>query len=251
MKRYIAFPAVAATVWAQQAGQSEAEKALRVQVDRFYQLMLDKKYREAEKLVADQSKDDYYNGGKPEFESVKVLKVEMLPDRLHARVTMSGSIARLAFGTRQIFESRFETHWMMEGGEWRWFIDKQAGVMTPFGRMNTAPQPGAKPDMTGKAPELDVLMNSVHLDRETVTLSANERVATVKLSNDLPGQVSFELTPASLAGISIVASTRQIPGNGSASVEFRMVDREKATGGTVQVIVAPLGRSLPVKIQVQ
>src|SRR5947209_3247335 len=85
MKRYMVFPALAATVWAQQAGQSEAEKALRAQVDRFYQLMLDKKYREAEKLVADQSKDDYYNGSKPEFESVKVLKVEVLPDRLHAR----------------------------------------------------------------------------------------------------------------------------------------------------------------------
>ena len=67
MDRRLLFPAVADTAWAQQSSPEAvaAEKALRERVQQFYQLQQDKKYRDAEAIVADDTKDSYYAARNP------------------------------------------------------------------------------------------------------------------------------------------------------------------------------------------
>ncbi len=81
MKRIFLYPLVPAIAWSQQAAtttqapMSEAETALRARVGEFYQLLVDKKFRQAESLVVEDSKDMYYNWGKPDIKGfdIKVL----------------------------------------------------------------------------------------------------------------------------------------------------------------------------------
>ena len=79
MDRRLLFPAIAATAWAQQPSQPSTE-ALRDRVQQYYQMMVDKKYRQAEAMVAMESKEDYYNGKK--IKHYKVCRLKVFFDQL-------------------------------------------------------------------------------------------------------------------------------------------------------------------------
>jgi len=80
------FPAVAITAWAQQTNPAaaKAEKALRARVEQFFQLQVDKKFRQVEPMVAADSKDLYYNASKPDLKAFEVQKVELLDHNTRA-----------------------------------------------------------------------------------------------------------------------------------------------------------------------
>ena len=89
MDRRLIFPAVAITAWAQQPPPAppEVEAALRARVEQFYQLEIDKKFRQAEAFVAEDTKDDYYNGSKPAIKASSIQKIEWSDNNTRARVT--------------------------------------------------------------------------------------------------------------------------------------------------------------------
>ncbi|MDE3197914.1 MAG: hypothetical protein KGN84_16315, partial [Acidobacteriota bacterium] len=100
MDRRLLFPAVAATAWAQQASPAaaEAEKALRDRVQQFYQLQVDKKYRQAEAIVADDTKDLYYEMGKPDIIAFSLGTVELLDGGMKANVLVKAKLRLLMAG---------------------------------------------------------------------------------------------------------------------------------------------------------
>ena len=71
-RRWIIFPTIAVTSAAQTPATPASEKALRARVSEFFQLQVDKKFRQAEALVATESRDDYYDSSKPKMESFKI-----------------------------------------------------------------------------------------------------------------------------------------------------------------------------------
>ena len=79
MDRKLLLPVVAVTAWAQQANPAavEAEKAVRARAQEFFDLQVGKKYRQGEAMVAEDSKDDYYNGDKYSFKSFTIQRVEL------------------------------------------------------------------------------------------------------------------------------------------------------------------------------
>src|SRR4051794_20209879 len=93
-RRFLLPIAAVTTVWAQQqspeAAQAEAE--LRARVDQFFQLQVDKKFRQAESLVADDSKDAYYDGNKYNIKGFKIDTIQLLDDNTRAKVTIKGRV---------------------------------------------------------------------------------------------------------------------------------------------------------------
>jgi len=56
----------------------EAKQALIGRVQEYYKLLQDKKFRQAEKrLVAEESKEDYYAGKKPDIKGFDIARVEV------------------------------------------------------------------------------------------------------------------------------------------------------------------------------
>src|SRR4051812_48984270 len=122
MDRRFLFPALAATAWAQQAPQpaQAATEALRDRVQQYYQLMEDKKYRQAEGMVAEESKEDYYVGRKPDLKGFEVMSLD-LTDEHTAKVTVRAKIMMLMPGAgAQIFDMPSPTYWKIEQGVWCW-----------------------------------------------------------------------------------------------------------------------------------
>src|SRR4051795_5429639 len=97
MNRKLLLVLVAATAFAEKNNPAvtKAEKALRARAQQFFQLETDKKYREGEALVATDSKDEYYNGGKYNIKAFTIQKVEFLDKNKRAKVTINAKVTLL------------------------------------------------------------------------------------------------------------------------------------------------------------
>src|SRR5580692_7030921 len=88
MDRRLLFPAIAVTAWAQQVSpaSADAEKAVRARAEKFLQLEVDKNFRAAWALVADDTQDYFFNSGRPDIRSFVIDKVELSDDNTRAKV---------------------------------------------------------------------------------------------------------------------------------------------------------------------
>ncbi len=206
MDRRLLFPVIAITAWAQQQPAQPAAEALRDRVRQYYQLMVEKKYRQAEAMVAEESKDDYYAGQKPEIKAFEITMLDLQTETT-AKVTIRIKVLVLMPGAgAQIFDVPSATYWKLENGAWNWYIPAETKGLTPFGKMqpNSAAGTGTGMDMKGAAPggidnpDIGALINQIKLDQTSVSLSAQEPSRTVTITNGLPGPLDVSLDPHSL-----------------------------------------------------
>src|SRR5579863_2298736 len=189
-------PVAAATAWAQQPSPAaaEAEAALRARVEQFYKLQVDKKFRQAESMVAEDSKDEYYNRAKQDIKGFSIQQVEFLDNNTRARVTTKGRVVlREPHIGAQEFEFSLLTSWKIENAEWVWYIDPEISARTPFGIIK--PPAGTAQGATAPEPvRMDVatLMCLVTVDTSSVTLNASNPEQTVTVTNHMPGPVTLE-----------------------------------------------------------
>jgi hypothetical protein len=245
-------PVAAATVWAQEPAPpaADVEAALRSRVEQFYQLQVDKKFRQAEALVAEDSKDDYYNRAKPDIKGFSIQKIEWLENNAHARVTLRAKMTiKVAQLADQVFDLPVTGFWKMENGQWDWYIDRDLSGQTPFGRM-APPAANAKGPAERPPVKMDVatLMNQVTLDGASVTLSAANPVQTITLSNNMPGVVNLALTDPKLEGISIEVERSSLNAGEKSAIRFRRTGDAKSSG-VVRVVAAPLNKVFEIRVR--
>ena len=95
---------------------------------------MDKKFRQAEAFVAEDTKDLYFAGKKPELHGFTVQKVELLENNTKAKVTVKTKSSMMMMGVGRLpFEMPTETLWKVENGSWVWYVDSKAPLQTPFG----------------------------------------------------------------------------------------------------------------------
>jgi hypothetical protein len=254
MDRRLIFPAVAITAWAQQPAQppgaAEAEAALRARVDEFYKLQVQKKFRQAEAMVADDSKDDYYDRAKQQISGFSLQQVEMLDNNTRARVTVKAKVTlRAALVGSQDFELPLLTSWKVENGQWMWFVDPETRGRTPFGTITpTAGGPTNGSSLATGNVDIKDIMNQVTIDRAAVTLSASSPEQTVTLTNHLPGPVSLELTKTQMRDLSIELEKSRLNGGESSTIRFRQTGSSRSSG-TVRVVVSPLNKVFSIEVR--
>ena len=259
MDRRLLFPAVAATVWAQQTSPvaAEAEKALRERVQQFYQLQTDEKYRQAESMVADDTKDDYYVSRKPKIKGFTIEKIEMSPDLMAAKVLIKARVLVLMMGAgAQVFEMPTPTTWKLEDGEWRWYITAEAKVSTPFGKINTnADKGGTTPRTKGEAPggvehpDLGALQGQISIDTTSVELTRNKRDQTVTITNGLPGPLDLRVDPHAekIAGLSVKADKTHLESGQAGMIQFHLTG-DKKLSDMVEIIAFPLNKVFDIQV---
>lgn len=254
--RWIVYPSIALAAVAQTPAVSEAEKALRPRVEEFFQYQLEGKYRQAEALVAEESKDEYYAARKPPIEGFKISKVEFL-DANRARVTVLSKAKVAIMGAApQVFEVPSVSSWKLDGGKWCWYIDQELARQTPFGTF----KPGKAADtsdpsalfkgVNGAAPSIETLQKSVSIQPDSVELVPGGPAKTVVVTNDLPGNVTVRVADRAtpIAGLvvdkkSIVLATKQ-------KGEFSMRAQEGSKfNEAVTFLVEPFNRTVTVQVK--
>ena len=181
---------------------AEVDGALRARVNEFFTMQLNHQFRQAEALVAEDTKDFYYEAKKPNFKSFRIDGIEYSSDLQTAVVTIRGKNDVL-FAGAGIVEMDFaeRSKWKIENGKWCWYFDKDSLLNTPFGRVKAAPSDGAKPPSDGagpvsplgpfRSPSAAALRGgAVQVDRAQIQLDAgNPQPAVINLKNILPGPV--------------------------------------------------------------
>jgi hypothetical protein len=251
-RRLLLFP-TAAVVWAQQTppAAEEAKQALISRVNQYYQLMQDKKYRQAEAFVAEESKDDYYDGKKPDIKGFEVTRVEM-EDQTTATVTVKMKLVVLMMGVgAQIFDMPTPTHWKLENGQWNWYIPDEAKHGTPFGKMSTNQDSGGKADLDGKgrAPEFGALVNQVTIDKTAVNLTADAPDDTVVIQNGLPGPLNLRLDPHAehIQGLSVTVDKLTLEPGEKAAMRLHWNGAGKISD-LVEIVAFPINRPYDISV---
>lgn len=253
----------AGLVFAQEAPvapMSAEETALRERVQQFYQLQLDKKFRQAEAYVAEASKDDYYNSNKGNFTAFRITAVEFLEPGKVAKVTVKAKISVVMIGANgpMSMEMPYTNKWIVEDGKWVLKIEIPEFIDTPFGKFKAKPgtdtssgAPGGMPGMP-KIPPVSDFKKMVQADKASVTLTAAAPEDTVTVKNNMPGVVDLRIE--SIPGIDAQADKLHLNAGESALVRIRRApgtSNDTKSSGTLRIIAAPLQIVMEVQVAAQ
>jgi hypothetical protein len=248
--RRLLFPAVAIAAYGQQSSPEAvaAETALRARAQQFFDMQVAKKYRQAEAMVADESKDAYYDGDRFNITNYTIQKVELTDNNTKASVTIKTKMKLIApvIGPFDM-DAMPKTQWKLQNGEWVYFIDQELALMTPAGKMH--PGTGTEAAASGR-PDLKTLMNAVQVDKKSVDLMPGQS-ETFTVSNSLPGPVDVIVERFTMRGVSASLEKQHLEQGEKVTVRITASADAPAGTETIFVDVSPLGTHLPVKITVK
>jgi hypothetical protein len=219
----------------------DVDRTLRVRITEFYQDHVEGKFRQAEALVAEDTKDYYYNGNKTKYLSFEIREIHYSEGFTHAKaLIMCEQYVMIPGFTDKPLKVPTPSYWKLVDGQWYWYIDQQILRQSPFGPMTPGPNPsgGQAPALPSSIPNLDQMQKlfsqQVKIDKSAVTLKPGgmEQVTitngaqgaiTVDLSGEIPG-VEAKIDQTSVAAgqkavVTLRASAGAKPGVQTLRVE--------------------------------
>ena len=181
---------------------SDIDASLRARVQDFYQLHTDRKFRQAEQLVAADTRDYYYESRKPDIRAFKIKEIQYAPDFQSAKVMLLTQMQIMIPGAPpQVMDVPFASYWKIDEGKWSWYVDQSKLLDSPFGRV-TSKAGSDTEDLSKLIARISSagLMEGVQADTSKVQLDQERPVARiVTLKNTLPGPVSIQSLTESTA----------------------------------------------------
>jgi hypothetical protein len=198
------------------------DEALRARIAKFFQLHVDGKFRQAEALVADETKDFFYSANKPKYLGFEIKNIVYTDDFTKAKAVVVAQMIVMAPGfLDKPVPVPIPSRWKLVSGEWYWYIDEDELNMTPFGKMKGGtPAPGGShvPAIPGPE-EAAKLLAGVKAENEEVVLKAKEPgSAEFTIVNTMPGFVSLSLDELQFPGISLKLDATKLAAGAKAHV---------------------------------
>jgi hypothetical protein len=114
---------------------ADVDQALRARVQEFFQYHVTGEFRKAEPLVAEDTKDLFYNRNKPRYlKFVEIARIDYSENFTKATATVMvvspQMIAGWGGGPPTI---PIPSTWKIENGKWCWYLEPEAFLRTPFG----------------------------------------------------------------------------------------------------------------------
>jgi hypothetical protein len=198
------------------------DEALRARIAKFFQLHVDGKFRQAEALVAEDSKDFFYSANKPKYMGFEIKNIVYTDDFAKAKAVVVAQMVVMAPGfLDKPVPVPIPSRWKLVNGEWYWYIDEDELNMTPFGKMKggtAAPGGSGVPAIPGPE-EAAKLLAGVKAENEEVVLKAKEPgSAEFTIVNTMPGSVSLALDELQFPGISVKLDAAELAAGAKAHV---------------------------------
>ncbi len=237
------------------------DEALRARVLEFYDLEHRGKFRQAEQLVCEESRDRYYDMEKQRWTSVELIQTIYEDDFTKARATMAlGTILKTMGGPLPV-KAPLTSLWRLENGAWcryippppeggflRLFSGAKGPASNPNPPAGSAPAGGAVP----MPPPVMDLENLVKLSREVVSLSGTGGTEVVEIRNNMPGAVEFSVQCPQIAGLECAASATKIARDGTATLTLKFQapqNQPLPTPVMAYITLEPLGVRKQVRIE--
>jgi len=191
------------------------DEALRARIAEFYQLHVDSKFRQAEALVAEDSKDFFYSANKPKYLGFEIKNIVYNDDFTKAKATVVTQMVVMAPGfLGKPVPVPIPSRWKIDNGRWCWYIDESELNVTPFGKMKagTASADATLPAAIPSAEEAArMLANGVKAEQNEAELKIREvSTAEYTIANGMPGKVTLSLEAALFPGITAKLDREQL-----------------------------------------
>jgi|SRR5579871_21575 len=229
----------------------EVEQALRARVSEFYQFHMEGKFRQAEALVAEDSKDFFYGGQKTKYLSFEIIKIDWDDNFTHARVvTNCEQYLPIAQFADRPLKVPMVSFWKLVDGQWFWYIETRKLVDTPWGKIK--PQtadgpPSGNPFEIPKANDVfHAMLQQVKADKDMVNLKGGSS-EQVTITNNAPGAIAISLM-GTIPGVDIKLDRMNIKAGEKAVITFRASAAAKP--GIVSVVVEQTYQVIPIQVSI-
>lgn len=239
----------------------ELDKALRQRAGQFIQYTIDKNYKRAYELVAEETKDWYLSSGKPQYNSFHIEDIEYSKDFQEA--TVKSKVTRELTMNSQVrtAELTISDLWKMEDGKWMWYHDPNV-LMTPFGeikidRSKLAANAGPAPIPSDVSPEAAAAaasklnVQATVNKREVSFAQGKAAIDELVFHNGLKGVV---IVVADIVGdyrsFSVEPRRVQLESGKDMTFKVRYQPAENLSPATVRFTMEPFGREMHVSIRV-
>jgi hypothetical protein len=261
----VLFPLCVAVLGAQSTVFEQAppgvEDVLRDRVQKFYQCFVDRRYRDAEQLVAEDSQELYFEMQKPHYNDFRIGKINFEADYLKASVVILVK-AQFRFDNRSFPETvPLTSYWKVENGAWEWYVPKIVEQDTPFGKIHIdprahtpdAPSGNGAPDFSGVVQKLRTI---VTVEPRQIRLKAgSDNSADVLVKNNGDAAVIVNITGTLPGGLTIDPNPAKLAGNQSVKLHIRWNPPAKSAGAytpptaaTIGLLIAPVGEKIPLPV---
>jgi hypothetical protein len=246
----------------------EVDKALRARVQEYYQDFVDGKFRKADSLVAEDSKDYFFAMEKTPFKGFdgpKSIVYSADFQKADVIMTIDTELRSPRLGTMRIRPEHAST-WKVVDGQWYWYHVQPKFIDTPFGRRilpkdydeNNADSMHSLVTGEGKKPPgfhmvtPEELAAKIKVDKTGLMLSSfQDSSETVTVSNSLPGPVTVEVRGTAMPGLTIEPMKKDLKSGESVTIMFRYSPATKEPKSTLTetIHVEPLGQTFPLTVQ--
>jgi len=236
---------------------ADVDEALRSRIAKFYQAHVDKKFRQADEYVAEDTKDFYYQANKPAYLEFEIDKILYQDNFTKAKAIVKCKTYVPIPGFNEPVMVQIPSTWKLENGLWFWYVDQSLGRETPFGVMkpaNGAQGGGPLPAMPSAEEIKRNLWKNVQADKNQVQLRAGEESSDeVTISSKMPGSISLRLDYTKIPGFAVSLDHVELKSGEQAKLSLRYQPREQSGPKTseVRVIVQPTNQVIPIALSFQ
>ncbi len=250
----------------------DVDQALRARIAKFYQAFVDGKFRLADALVAEESKDVFFAAEKKRYRSCETGNITYSDNFTKAKAVVTCDTDYFMMGRQIPIKLPISSQWKLIDGEWFWYVtppSEQETYNSPFGPIKrphderAAGDPAAAPIMTrDPAAVLAQVANGVHIDRTSLdfntTTSSRQEIV---IKNTMPGDVTV-IAGTGIKGLTIEPARSVIHSHQDLKlvIAFNADDPsivcaaclthpQDRLAGDVTLQVEPTGQQIPIHIK--
>jgi len=226
---------------------ADVDQALRARMNEFYQDHVEGKFRQAEALVAEDTRDFFYSGNKPKYLSFEIRRIDYSEGYTRAKATVLCEQYVLMPGfTDKPLKVPVPSTWKLVDSQWYWYVDPELLRQSPFGKLTAGAGGSSNGIRIPRAEEMNFIFSQVKADKTAVSLKAGES-DQVTISNSAQGQMSISILGAP-PGVEVKLDRMDLKSGEKAVLTFRAGAGAKP--GILSVRVEQTNQVIPIQVSV-
>jgi hypothetical protein len=240
---------------------ADVDKALRARVSQFFQYHVDGDFRKAYDIVAEDTREEYFNSAKLRLKSFEIADVQYSDDFRKAEVNATVTMVLNFRLQDNVSTVPMLTTWKLEDGKWVWYHKLKTGdPLTPMGPSSVDPQAGGthgpkipdKIDDAAVAGAAAAIVNQISLNRSVVTLSGEKASSDkVVVHNGTPGFVRLSLAAVpEIPGFTVKLDKTDLATKQDAVLQFEYTrsSDESRPPFQIRIVADPFNQIFPVMV---
>jgi hypothetical protein len=238
----------------------EVDAALRARIKQFYQAHVDGKFRVADQVVAEESKDAFFAATKPRYLGFEIVRINYSDNFTKALAVVSCQSDWYFHGQKSKVNLAANSLWKVVDGLWSWYVLPLGEMKTPFGTMHY--NAGDNPDNKTAAPLPPIpgdpqvlaqrILQSVQADKKELMLSSYQSSSgEVKVTNGMQGPISLRADiDGRFTGMTLTLDKSELKAGESAilKIAYEPKDRVPKPTLTARIYVEPTNQVIPIQL---